>query len=307
MDAVSDLSFFVLLAKCATLARAAQELGVTPPTVSKRLAALEQRLGVRLMNRTTRRISLTAEGEAYLADGARLLDELNILEQTVAGAHAIPRGLLRVHATLGFGRRHIVPAISRFIQAHPEVEIQLQLSDRPANLVEQGFDVAIRFGEAPDSRLTARTVAFNRRLLCASPQYLQEAGEPVRPGELQSHKCIIIRESDETYGTWHLSSGPRTETVKVRGRLSANDGESALAWALDGHGILLRSEWDAAPYLRSGRLRHVLQDWTLPSANIMAVYPTRQNLSAKTRAFVDNLMDWFSAQRRPNDTPDYRW
>lgn len=307
MDAVSDLSFFVLLAKCATLARAAQELGVTPPTVSKRLAALERRLGVRLMNRTTRRISLTAEGEAYLAEGARLLDELNILEQTVAGARAIPRGLLRVHATLGFGRRHIVPAISRFIQAHPEVEIQLQLSDRPVNLVEQGFDVALRFGEAPDSRLTARTVAFNRRLLCASPQYLQEAGEPARPSELQSHDCIIIRESDETYGTWHLSSGTRTETVKVRGRLSANDGESALAWALDGHGILLRSEWDAAPYLRSGRLRQVLQDWALPSANIMAVYPTRQNLSAKTRAFVDSLMDWFSAQRQPNDTPDYRW
>lgn len=307
MDAVSDLSFFVLLAKCATLARAAQELGVTPPTVSKRLASLEQRLGVRLMNRTTRRISLTAEGEAYLADGSRLLDELNMLEQTVAGARVIPRGLLRVHATLGFGRRHIVPAISRFIQAHPEVDIQLQLSDRPINLVEQGFDVAIRFGETPDSRLTARTVAFNRRLLCASAQYLQQVGEPLRPSELQSHHCIIIRESDETYGTWHLSNGTRTETVKVRGRLSANDGEAALAWALDGHGILLRSEWDAAPYLRSGRLRQILPDWTLPAANIVALYPTRQNLSAKTRAFVDSLMDWFSAQRQPDDTPDARW
>lgn len=307
MDAISDLSFFVLLAKHASLTRAAQELGVTPPTVSKRLAALEQRLGVRLMHRTTRRIALTVEGEAYLTEGARLLNELNVLEQTVAGGRAVPRGLLRVHATLGFGRRHIVPAISRFLRAHPEVEIQLQLSDRPVNLVEQGFDVAIRFGEIPDSRLTTRTIAFNRRLLCASPQYLKECGVPARPGELSSHRCITIRESDETYGTWHLTQGARVETVKVRGRVSVNDGEAALAWALDGHGILMRSEWDAAPYLQSGRLRQVLEGWTLPSANVVAVYPTRQNLSARTRSFVDELADWFSAQRIAGTPAESRW
>ncbi|RTZ47991.1 LysR family transcriptional regulator [Candidimonas sp. SYP-B2681] len=307
MDPVSDLNFFVLLSKYSTLARAAQELGVTPPTVSKRLAALEQRLGVRLMNRTTRRIGLTAEGEAYLTEGARLLAELNVLEQTVAGSQAVPRGLLRVHATLGFGRRHIVPAVSRFIRIHPETEVQLHLSDRPVNLVEQGIDVAIRFGDIPDSRLTMRTIAFNRRLLCASPHYLKQAGEPAHPGELPSHDCIIIRENDETYGTWHLAQGTRIETVKVRGRVSTNDGESALAWALDGHGILLRSEWDAVPYLRSGRLRQVLQDWTLPSANIMAVYPTRQNLSARTRTFVAGLTDWFAAQRVITSLEDSKW
>ncbi|HEY9571842.1 MAG TPA: LysR family transcriptional regulator, partial [Pusillimonas sp.] len=304
---VSDLSFFVLLTKCATLARAAQELGVTPPTVSKRLAALETRLGVRLMNRTTRRISLTAEGEAYLLEGSRLLDELNVLEHTIAGGHAVPRGRLRVHATLGFGRKHIVPAISRFVKTHPEVEVQLQLSDRPMNLVEQGFDVAIRFGEIPDSRLTARTIAFNRRLLCAAPQYLQEFGAPMRPSDLRSHQCIVLRESDETYGTWHLAQASRTETVKVRGRISTNDGESALAWALEGHGILVRSEWDAAAYLRSGRLRPVLTDWALPSANIVAVYPTRQNLSARTRAFVEQLVDWFSPQRKSGKNDSNGW
>jgi DNA-binding transcriptional LysR family regulator len=307
MDPISDLNFFVLLSKYSTLARAAQELGVTPPTVSKRLAALEQRLGVRLMNRTTRRIGLTAEGEAYLTEGARLLAELNVLEQTVAGSQAVPRGLLRVHATLGFGRRHIVPAVSRFIRTHPETEVQLHLSDRPVNLVEQGIDVAIRFGDIPDSRLTMRTIAFNRRLLCASPQYLKQAGEPAHPGELPAHDCIIIRENDETYGTWHLGQGSRVETVKVRGRISTNDGESALAWALDGHGILLRSEWDAVPYLRSGRLRQVLQEWTLPSANIMAVYPTRQNLSARTRSFVAELADWFVAQRTITSLTDSKW
>jgi len=307
MDTVSDLSFFVLLTKCATLARAAQELGVTPPTVSKRLASLEARLGVRLMNRTTRRISLTAEGEAYLREGSRLLDELNALEHVIAGGHAVPRGLLRVHATFGFGRKHIVPAISRFVNTYPEVDVQLQLSDRPVNLVEQGFDVAIRFGAVPDSRLTARTLAFHRRLLCASPQYLQAQGEPMRPSDLSSHQCIVIRESDETYGTWHLAQGSRVETVKVRGRVSANDGESALTWALDGHGILMRSEWDAAAYLRSGRLRPVLREWVPPSANIYAIYPTRQNLSARTRAFVGQLMDWFSPQRQPGKEDYNGW
>jgi len=297
MEPVSDLRFFVLLTQHGTLARAAQELGITPSTVSKRLAALEHRLGVRLMNRSTRRISLTAEGEAYLSEGARILEDIDVLEHGIAGSRAMPRGLLRVHATLGFGRRHIVPAISRFIQAYPEVEVQLHLSDRPPNLVEQGFDVAIRVGEIPDSRLTMRTIAFNRRLLCAAPDYLRSAGTPMQPSDLAVHRCIVIRESDETYGTWHLSSDARSESVKVRGNLSTNDGGSALAWALEGHGILLRSEWELAPYLRSGSLVHVLPDWRLPPANIVALYPTRRNVPARTRAFVDHLADWYEEHR----------
>lgn len=299
MDPISDLSFFVTLTKHPTLARAAQEFGITPPTVSKRLAALEKRLGVRLMNRSTRRIGLTEEGEAYLAQGSQLLEDLNMLEQSVAGGRATPRGLIRVHATLGFGRRHLVPAISRFAQQYPEINIQLHLSHQSVNLLDSGFDVLIRFGDAPDSRLAARTIAHNRRILCASPKYLQQAGLPLHPADLQSHQCIIIRESDETYGTWHLSQGGKTQTVKVQGRLSSNDGESAIEWALDGHGILLRSEWDAARYLRSGRLRQVLPDWSLPPANVVAVFPAGRNISARTRAFVDALMDWFADQRNP--------
>lgn len=306
MDAVSDLRFFVTLARYGTLARAAQEFGVTPPTVSKRLAGMEYRLGVRLMNRTTRRISLTLEGETYLAQGERLLDEINVLEQTVAGGGATPRGRLRVHATLGFGRRHIAPAISRFLQDYPDIDVQLHLSHASVNLVDSGFDVIIRFGDAPDSRLTARTLAHNRRLLCASPAYLSRAGEPTTPAELQSHQCIVIRESDETYGSWHLSQGGQTQTVKVGGRISSNDGEAAVEWALDGLGIVQRSEWDIARYLRSGRLRQVLPDWTLPSANVVAVYPTRQHVSARIRVFLDALTNWFANQRGPANEQD-RW
>jgi DNA-binding transcriptional LysR family regulator len=299
MDPISDLAFFVLLARLGKLNATAQALGVTPPTASKRLAALEQRLGVRLVQRTTRRISLTAEGEAYLADGARLLDELQALEQTVAGARATPRGLLRVHGTLGFGRQQLAPAISQFALAHPEVDVQLQLSDLPVNLVAQGLDVAVQFGALPDAQLTARRLASNRRVLCAAPRYLQARGEPLRPADLAGHACIVLRENDDTFGTWHLQHSGRQETVKVRGRLSTNDGETALRWALDGHGILLRSAWDAAPYLRSGRLRPVLPDWQPPSGDVTAVYPSRQNLSARTRAFVDFLVAWFDKHPLP--------
>ncbi len=300
MDAFSDLTFFSHVVKQGSLAAAAQEMGVTPSTVSKRLAALELRLGVRLLHRTTRRISLTPEGETYLVEGARVLAELEALERTVAGSRAQPKGLLRVSGTLGFGRRHLAPALSAFAKRYPEVEVQLHLSDRPVNLVELGFDLQVRFGDLPDARLTARRLAANRRLLLASPAYLGRAGEPATPRDLAQHACIFIREGDEIFGTWHLSNGARQETVKVRGPLSTNDGETALAWALEGHGILMRSLWDAAAYVRAGQLSVVLPDWSLPAADIYAVFPTRSHLSAKTRALVDFLVDWF----RPHNQED---
>ncbi|MDO9420945.1 MAG: LysR family transcriptional regulator [Herminiimonas sp.] len=298
MDGISDLAFFSLVVKRGSLAAAAQELGVTPPSVSKRLAGIESRLHVRLLNRTTRRISLTPEGEIYLAEGARLVAELEALEQRISGGNVTAKGLLKVSATFGFGRRHITPQLSAFARLYPEVDVQLHLTDRPVNLVEQGFDADIRFGQLPDARLTARKIADNRRLVCASPAYLKKHGEPLVPRDLQKHNCILLRESDEIYGSWHFISGTKQETVKVRGSLSANDGECATAWALDGQGIVVRSEWDVAPYLRSGRLRAVLEDWQLPQADIYIVFPTKNHLSAKTRALVDFMLKSFENQRR---------
>lgn len=299
MDGFSDLAFFALLARQASLAAAAQELGITPPAVSKRLAALERRLGVRLLNRTTRRTSLTPEGETYLREGSRVLEELATLERTVSGSRATPQGILRVSATLGFGRRHIAPALTQFTRRYPQVDVQLHLSDRPVNLVEQGFDLLVRFGELPDARLTARRLAPNRRLMCAAPAYLARAGMPSSPRELAQHQCIFIRESDETFGTWHLGNGSRTETIKVHGALSTNDGESALAWALEGNGILVRSEWAVADLLRSGQLQPVLPEWSLPAADIYLVFQTKSHLAAKTRALVDALLAQFEPQRGP--------
>ncbi|WP_150659923.1 LysR family transcriptional regulator [Pandoraea sputorum] len=293
MDGFSDLRFFATLMKEGSMAAAAQQMGITPPAVSRRLAQLEHRLGVRLLHRTTRRISLTPEGDMYLQDGARILGELEALEHAVTGAQSSPRGLLRLAATLGFGRTHIAPALSAFAREYPEVEVQLHLTDRPVNLVEQGFDAAIRFGDLPDSRLTARQLMANARVLCASPAYLNASGEPAQPSDLAAHQCIVIRESDETYGTWHFRQADRQETVKVRGMLSTNDGAAATTWALNGHGMLIRSMWDIRPYLASGQLRTVMTDWTLPAADIKLVYPTKSHLSAKTRALADFLVSWF--------------
>ena len=307
MDGFSDLSFFSLLARHGSLTAAAQQLGITPPAVSKRLAVLERRLGVRLLNRTTRRISLTPEGETYLTEGARVLEDLETLERSVAGSRASPKGVLRISATLGFGRKHIAPALAPFTTSYPEVDVQLHLSDRPVNLVEQGFDLMVRFGELPDARLTARLLARNRRLLCASPGYLAQRGTPTTPRDLAGHDCIFIRESDETFGTWHLRHGARHETVKVRGPLSTNDGESALGWALEHRGILMRSQWDAADALRSGQLTPVLPDWQLPGADIFLVFQTRHNLASKTRVLVDFLLQRFGAQRQPGNADVGAW
>jgi LysR family transcriptional regulator, transcriptional activator for dmlA len=294
MDSVSDLAFFVQLVKQGSLAALARELGVTPPAVSVRLARMETRLGVRLLNRTTRRLSLTQEGELYLSTGTRLMVELDELDRMVSSSRAIPKGLLRVNATFGFGRRHIAPAISAFARRFTEVEVQLTLTDRSINLADQAYDVGIWFGELPDSRLIARKIAANSRFLCASPGYLKETGVPSSPRDLQSHRCIVLRESEAAYGTWHLTRGKKVETVKVRGALSSNDGETALAWALDGHGILMRSEWDVRSHLNSGALELVLPEWELPSADVYAVYGERMNLSAKVSAFVEFLVEWFA-------------
>ena len=301
MDGFSDIAFFALLIKEGSMAATAQELGLTPPAVSKRLAQIEKRLGVRLLQRTTRQISLTPEGETYLTEGANVLANLEELERSVSGSRNMPKGTIKIGATLGFGRRFIAPAIAKFSDLFPEVEVQLTLNDRPINIVEKGLDVVIRFGELPDVRLTARLLANNHRILCAAPAYLQRMGEPVHPKDLSKHRCLFIREADESYGTWHFNQGQKTETIKVQGPLTSNDGESVIRWAIEGRGIVVRSIWDAEQYVKSGQLKPILTDWDLPSADIYAIFPTRNNLSAKTRAFVDFILEEFKS-RRSNST-----
>jgi LysR family transcriptional activator of dmlA len=295
-----DLSFFSTLASAGSLHAAARELGVTTPAVSKRLMMMEARLGTPLVVRTTRRMSLTPEGEIYLEHARRILSELGDMEEVLGVARATPQGLLRVNATLGFGRRHIAPMISQLVRKHPQVEVQLQLSVSPPPLTDDAWDVCIRFGQPPETRVVARLLAANRRLLCASPAYLSKHGIPKDPGDLARHNCIGIRQGEEPHGVWRLSPGRgrnvTAEAVKIWGNLTTNDGEIAVNWALEGHGILMRAEWDIDQHLRSGRLVQVLPEYYTPDADIYAVYPHRHQRSARVRAFVDLLAATF-AQR----------
>ncbi|TLD45809.1 MAG: HTH-type transcriptional regulator DmlR [Accumulibacter sp.] len=218
-------------------------------------------------------MSLTPEGEVFLEHARRILSDIDDLNQLLTKSNGTPKGLLRVNATLGFGRAHVAPVISRYVLQYPEVEVQLQLSVNPPAWSDDLCDVCIRFGEPPEARVIARRLAPNRRLLCASPKYLAAHGEPRVPNDLTHHNCIGIRQGDEAYGVWRLSSGKGTlcETVKTRGNLATNDGEIAVGWALDGHGILIRAEWDIECHLDSGRLVQVLPQYQTPDADIDAV------------------------------------
>ncbi len=294
----ADFAFFSTLVTAGSLSAAARELGVTTSAVSKHLTQMEERLGVGLVTRTTRRMGTTPEGELYLEHARRILSEIDDLQQLLGSAKATPKGLLRVNATLGFGRREVAPVISRFVRKHALLDVQLQLSVNPPLLTDDAFDVCVRFGAPPDSRVISRRLAPNRRLLCAAPGYLTRHGVPKTPHDLVAHNCIGIRQGDEGHGVLKLGSGRgqrrHVEVVKVRGNLVTNDGEIAVNWALEGHGIVMRAEWDVAHHLKSGRLVQVLANYDTPDADIFAVYPQRHQHSVRVRAFVDFLAEALS-------------
>ena len=298
MPRADDLQLFSTLATCGSLSAAAREHNLTLAAVSKRLAALEARLGARLVNRSTRRMSLTQEGEAYLERGRQILTDLNELEASISAQHELARGargLLRVNATFGFGRKYVAPLVSRFAAAHPQVQVQLELTDHYLNLAESGFDVAICVGDLADARLIARRIGANQRVVCASPAYWKRHAPPKVPADLTRHNCIVLRQFDQAYGTWRFAKagGRRSpamanfESVKVRGSLASNDGEATVQWALDGRGVILRSTWEVADALRDGSLVAALSDFVTPDADIYAVVPQRKHLSARVRLFVE--------------------
>ncbi|SAL04678.1 LysR family transcriptional regulator [Caballeronia arationis] len=298
----TDFEFFILLAKLKSMSGAARALDLSPPAATKRLGVIEQRLGVRLVNRTTRSVSLTPEGETYLRYASQIVGQVREMEEAISGTKGDPQGLLRINATLGFGRTTIAPLVSEFAKRFPGVEVQFEVTDRPVDLVEGAFDMAIRFGELPDTRLSARRIMSNRRFLCASPKYLEKHGTPERVEDLSEHRCIIHRQNEDAYGVWRYIVNDHTEAIKVKGALSSNDGDIVLRWALEGHGILIRSEWDLAKYVQSGRLSLVLPNTVLPSADLFVYYPRQRNQTARARAFIDFLVGRFQAPFTPVDT-----
>ena len=282
MTGETDMRFFTVVAQRSSLSEAALELGLTASAVSRRLARMEDRLGVRLVNRTTRR-----EGEAYLATSIDILNRIAAAEEAIVSARGEPQGLLRINATFQFGREHVAPAVSAFVNRHPGVETQLVLTDAPLNIMEEGFDLQIRFGEPTATRQVMGLLLRNRRVLVASPEYLHRHGTPKRLPDLTQHSCIVLRQEHAAYDIWRFGTD---DSVRVAGGLSTNDGEIAVSWVLNGHGIMLRSEWDVASHVRAGRLVVVLPRYYM-RADVMAVYPERLNLSAKVRLFIELLRE----------------
>lgn len=291
MSTVNDLRFFSRIAALGSLTAVARELGLSLPAVSKRLTQLEKRLGVQLIQRTTRRLDLTAEGILYAEGALPILKEITELESAVVKNQRSLCGKLNVNASFGFGRRHVAPLISSFSRLHPGLEVQLQLSSQPINLLDAAIDIDIRVGEPPDSRLIARKLLDNPRILCASPAYIERAGMPRTVADLSAHNCIVLRQYESDYALWRFYQSGKEFTHKAYGSLSSNDGEVIMYYALDGHGIILRSFWDVKAYLARGELVALLNDFEIHAADIHAVYQHRRNVPARITAFIDYLTE----------------
>lgn len=290
---LDDLRLFCAVARHRSFAATARELGVSNALVSKRIAVLEATLAATLLHRTTRSVALTEPGETVLQWAQRILDDVDQLADAVSQTRAEPAGLLRICTSAGFGRNRVAPALSALAKRHPALEIQLELLDRPVDLIEEGFHLDVRFGEAHEPYLISRRLAANERVLCAAPAYLERCGTPRRLADLARHRCIVIRERYQDFGRWTLH-GPRgEETVKVGGPLSASNGEIVHQWAIDGHGVILRSIWDVGPSLERGDLVRVLPEYA-QRVDVWAVYPSRLSTSGRLRVCVEFLAEYLA-------------
>lgn len=292
MPILSDLRVFVLVARRAGFAAAAEELGVSPAFISKRIALLEKALDVSLLHRTTRRVAITEDGERIYEWAQRILNDVDQMMDELSEVRQAPQGMLRVVSSFGFGRRFVAPALSALAREYPQLELRLDVSDRLVDLVSEGFDLDIRIGDDIAPNLIARKLADNQRILCASPAYLQRHGVPKSVAELAGRACLVIKERDHPFGLWRLQGPGGEETVKVTGALASNHGEIVHQWCLDGQGVALRSVWDVKQNIDSGRLVHILPEYFQP-ANIWAVYVSRLATSAKVRVTVEFLRDYF--------------
>lgn len=286
----ADLQFFAIVARSPSLATAARELDVTPSAVTQRLQDIERRVGVRLVERRGRRITLTDEGELLNRRGQAISDDLASLDEMLAAGSGVMAGHLRVLAPFGFGRRFIAPLAARFLGEHSEVTLNLVLADRLTRAPEGSWDVAIHIGEHRESSLAAIRLAPNERFICASPAFVARFGAPTEPQALRNFRCIALRENDEDVTLWRFTDRARSVMqVRIEPRLASNDGDVVREWAIAGHGIILRSEWSVADDLREGRLVRLLGDYRLPSADIVAFVGPRRSLSARTSRFVEYL------------------
>jgi len=293
---LEDMDLFARAVATGSLSAAGRELGLTPAVASKRLARLEARLRTRLLQRSSRRLSLTDEGALYHERCVAILADVAEAEALLGGDGARARGTLRVSATSHLGRRWVGPVAAAFAAANPDVVVQLSLTDQVVDLVEAGVDCAVRVGPVADEGLVARRLAANRRVVCATPAYLAAHGAPTTPDELDRHACLVLAPGGALHADWAFrAAGGASARRRVRGRLVSDNGGQVHDWMLAGLGLGRRSLWDVADELADGRLVEVLRDWSDADAPISVVYPSRRFLARRTRLFVDALAAHFAA------------
>ena len=290
MISSDDLRFFNVLAKSATLAESARKLDVTPPAVTQRLRALEERIGIRLIDRSGRKISLTDEGALVASHGTIVADAMEALSEALADRKNAVGGHLRIAAPHGFGRLHVAPVADAFARTHPAVTVTLDLSDHPGAQLAETCDVVIHIGPSAHLNQVVTTLAPNRRILCASPDYLANA-EPIKsPADLMRHRCLVVRENDEDVTQWRfLHASREPQTIRIHPTMCSNDGAVVREWAIAGQGVAIRSEWNVAGDLAARRLKRLLPAWEVPAADVVAMLGTRFGRSARTTAFLAML------------------
>lgn len=287
---LEHVRLFVSIAATHNISLAGQQMGLSPAVASAHINKLEQHLGVRLIHRTTRKVSLTEEGTAFLPHADDVLASVDAARASVGAGEASPRGTLRVAAPASFGRMHLLPALTDFFKQYPELHVDLKLSDTIIDLVEGGFDIAVRNAPLKDSSLVARKLAPDNRVLCASPDYLKQFGEPQTPDDLKDHQCITLMGLEN----WQFQSTSGQQTIKAKGNLRTDNGEAVRDACINGLGITVNSSWSAYQQLKTGQLTQILSDYPLISNTaIWAVYPSSRLLAPKVRAFIDYFVQHF--------------
>jgi DNA-binding transcriptional LysR family regulator len=289
MDRLAELDIFARVVTVGSMSAAGRELGLSPPVVSKRIKSLEERLGTRLLQRTTRQLALTESGQGFYERVVAILASVDEAETWVSRRTAAARGVLRVSAPTSFGRMHIAPHLVEFLKAYPDITIDLSLSDQFVDIVADGFDLAIRIADLADSSLVAKRLAPNHRVLCATPDYLASKGIPQTLSDLQNHQ-LLLHNADQ----WKLEGPEGSAVVRVESAIRTNSSEVIREAVLAGVGIALRSTWDVGPEIDSGRLQIILPQWHASTrVAVYAVYPSRRHLAHKVRLFMDFLADRF--------------
>jgi len=292
----ADLRFLLAIQDNGSLVATARALGLTPSAVSQRLQQLEKKLGTRLVDRTARSLRFTQEGTLLCERGAELIRQLDTLSEDLHTRRGGLVGTLKVNAPLGFGRRYVAPVIADFQQQHPDVDIELTLSDAPLTEAAERFDVVVHIGALQVSNLVGYAIAPNARWVCASPAFVKRFGLPETPDDLATLPCIVLRENKEDVSLWHFSKGRTSRSVRVPSKLMCNDGDVIRRWASEGRGVILRSEWDVADDVRAGRLVRLLPGWKALDANVIALTHARAGLPQRTRHFMQFLQSRFKPQ-----------